>query len=44
MSKKNSHEFVQMSMAINEAGGGFFDGNFLQVIDKVSDETKLRQS
>jgi len=30
----SQHEFVAMSLAINEAGGGFFDGNFLQLIDK----------
>lgn len=30
----SSREFVDMSMVINEAGGGFFDGNFLQLIDK----------
>ena len=30
-----SHEeFVLMSNAINEAGGGFFDGNFSQLIEK----------
>ena len=28
------NEFVAMSEAINEAGGGFFDGNFSQLLDK----------
>jgi Ca2+-binding EF-hand superfamily protein len=27
-------EFLSMANAINEAGGGFFDGNFSQLIEK----------
>ena len=30
----STHEFVLMSEAVNEAGGGFFDGNFAQLVDK----------
>jgi hypothetical protein len=28
------NEFVEMSEAIQEAGGGFFDGNFSQLLEK----------
>jgi len=30
----NHNEFLHMSEAINEAGGGFFDGNFAQLVEK----------